>query len=208
MSRARRVAIVATVLVATALAAPSIAPAAEPSRKPSPEQGAFAEKPGYLQLQAKAMFGTGLRFNNPYRLPTVLGDTAESVSRTPVYTDLGLAVLFGSPMHFQHGADLSVSMPLEGIRQTVLVPSYVLSRRRGALAAALRVATPIVLTPNTTVGGELAVSGTYYFRAAVGARVEVVGDVFYGAGTIERATPAYPMLSLALGIVVAYEVLP
>lgn len=208
MSRARRAVVAATALAATALVAPSLAPAAEPPRPPSPELVAFAEKPGYLQLQAKAMFGTGLRFNNPYRLPTVLGDTAESVSRTPVYTDLGLAALFGGPAHFQHGVDLALSMPLEGIRQTVLVPSYVLSRRRGALAAALRVATPIVLTPNATVGGELAVSGTYYFRAAVGARVEVVGDVFYGAGTIERATPAYPMLSLALGIVVAYEVLP
>ena len=37
---------------------------------------------------------------------------------------------------------------------------------------------------------------------------EIVGDVFYGAGTREVATPAYPVLSAQLGLVLAVEVLP
>lgn len=172
------------------------------------ELAAFDDKPGYVQFQAKSLVGTGLRFNNPYRLATPLGETAESVSRTATYLDVGAAVLFGSPSRFQHGAELGLSFALEGIRQSVLTPSYVLARRKGSIAGALRVGTPVVLSPNVTFGGELAVSGTWFFRAAIGARAEVVGNLFYGAGTVERAVPAYPMLSFALGLVVAYEVLP
>lgn len=174
----------------------------------SPELFAFEDKPGYFQLQAQSLVGTGLRFNNPYRLATVLGETAESVSRTPVYLDLGAAVLFGGPTRFQHGAQLGFSIALEGVRQAVFTPSYVLARRRGMFAVQARVGTPIVLTPDVTVGGELALAGTWFFRAALGLRAEVVGDVFYGAGTVERKVPAYPMLSFAAGLVVAYEVLP
>lgn len=174
----------------------------------SPELFAFEDKPGYFQLQAQSLVGTGLRFNNPYRLATVLGETAESVSRTPVYLDLGAAVLFGGPTRFQHGAQLGFSIALEGVRQAVFTPSYVLARRKGAFALQARVGTPIVLTPDVTVGGELALAGTWFFRAALGLRAEVVGDVFYGAGTVERKVPAYPMLSFAAGLVVAYEVLP
>ena len=43
---------------------------------------------------------------------------------------------------------------------------------------------------------------------ALGVRAELVGDVFYGAGTVERRVPAYPMLSVAVGLVFVYEVLP
>lgn len=179
-----------------------------PAPKKSDERAAFAEKGGYLRLQGKMLVGTGLRFNNPYRLPTALGSDAESVSRSAFYLDSGLAALFGSPTGFQHGAELGLSFALEGVRQLVLVPSYVVSRQKGPFQAQLRVGTPIVLTPSTTVGGELALSGTYYLRAAVGLRAELVGDVFYGAGTLERSVPAYPMLSIALGIVVAWESLP
>lgn len=174
----------------------------------SPELFAFEDKPGYFQLQAQSLVGTGLRFNNPYRLATVLGDTAESVSRTPAYLDLGAAVLFGGPTRFQHGAQLGFSIALEGVRQAVFTPSYVLARRWGMFAVHARVGTPIVLTPDATVGGELALAGTWFFRAALGLRAEMVGDVFYGAGTVERKVPAYPMLSFAAGLVVAYEVLP
>ncbi len=186
----------------------SLEPKPEKAQKKDPELSAFDDKPGFVQLQGKALVGTGLRFNNPYRLPTALGDSAESVSRTAFYLDTGAAILFGGPTRFQHGLDLAFSFALEGIRQVVFTPSYVLARRKGPFAAALRIATPIVLTPSTTVGGELALSGTYFFRAALGVRAEVVGDVFYGAGTFDRAVPAYPMLSFALGLVVAWEALP
>lgn len=186
----------------------SATPKPKAEKGTSPELFAFEDKPGYFQLQAQSLVGTGLRFNNPYRLATVLGETAESVSRTPAYLDLGAAVLFGGPTRFQHGAQLGFSIALEGVRQAVFTPSYVLARRKGAFALQARVGTPIVLTPDVTVGGELALAGTWFFRAALGLRAEVVGDVFYGAGTVERKVPAYPMLSFAAGLVVAYEVLP
>ena len=194
---------------ATASTTASTSTPRKPNEKgASPELFAFEDKPGYFQLQAQSLVGTGLRFNNPYRLATVLGETAESVSRTPAYLDLGAAVLFGGPTRFQHGAQLGFSIALEGVRQAVFTPSYVLARRKGAFALQARVGTPIVLTPDVTVGGELALAGTWFFRAALGLRAEVVGDVFYGAGTVERKVPAYPMLSFAAGLVVAYEVLP
>jgi hypothetical protein len=37
---------------------------------------------------------------------------------------------------------------------------------------------------------------------------EVVGDVFYGTGTREVKTAAYPVLSGQLGFLGTYEVLP
>ncbi len=206
---------VATLALLPALTAAGLAAAepavAAPVATPTPARGelaAFADRPGYAQLQARTLVGAGLRFNNPYRLATPLGASAESVSRTPFYADLGVAALLGAPRGFQHGLDLGVALALEGVRQSVLTPSYLLYRRKGAFAGAARLGTPVVLTPDVTVGAELALSATYFFRAALGARAELIGDVFYGAGTVERKVPAYPMLSLALGVVVVYEVLP
>src|SRR5262245_41434599 len=56
----------------------------------SPKEEPFATKPGYSQIFATVMGGTGLRFNNPYRLATPLGGDAESVSRTAAFVDFGL----------------------------------------------------------------------------------------------------------------------
>ncbi|HQY62966.1 MAG: hypothetical protein IPF92_02640 [Myxococcales bacterium] len=194
----------AGLLWAASLATAPSAAYGEPSR----ELAALADKPGYMQLQARALVGAGLRFNNPYRLATPLGSTAESVSRAPFYLDVGAAGLLGSPRGFQHGVDLGLATSLEGVAQSVFTPSYVLYRRWHALAGAARVGTPIVLGPDVTWGLELAMSVTYFVRGALGVRAEIVGDVFYGAGTVERRVPAYPMLSGALGLVFAYEVLP
>jgi hypothetical protein len=44
------------------------------------------EPGGAAQLAAALFFGRGLRFNNPYRLSTQLGDTAESLSLTATST--------------------------------------------------------------------------------------------------------------------------
>ena len=83
----------------------------------------FATKSGYAQLFVSVMGGTGLRFNNPYRLATPLGDDAESVSRTAGYVDIGLAGTLGNPLGFQHGFALRTTVAVEGIGQVVMTPS-------------------------------------------------------------------------------------
>ncbi len=108
------------------------------------------ERPGYFQLQIHTLVGTGLRFNNPYRLATPLGSTAESVSRTAAYLDLGTALILCSPSGFQHGPQLRASLALEGVRQTVLTHSYLLYRRRRSLAAFARIGVPIVVSPDAS----------------------------------------------------------
>jgi hypothetical protein len=42
----------------------------------------------------------------------------------------------------------------------------------------------------------------------VGITGELVGNLFYGAGTREVSSAAYPVLSAQVGLTVAYEVLP
>ena len=65
-----------------------------------------------------------------------------------------------------------------------------------------------MLTPDPTVGFEAGVGGVWFVRGGIGVTGELVGDLFYGAGTREVATPAYPLLSAQLGLTIAYEVLP
>lgn len=168
----------------------------------------LATKPGYGQIFATVMGGTGLRFNNPYRLATPLGEDAESISRSSAYVDLGLAMTLGNPLGFQHGAALRTTMAVEGAGQVVMTPSYFLWRRRGALAAFGRAGIPLVLTPDATWGFEGAVGGAFFFLGGVGLVAEITADVFYGAGTTDVATATYPMLSGQLGLIGTYEVLP
>src|SRR5689334_18556383 len=108
---------------------------APPAKTGLDREEPFATKSGYTQIFATVMGGTGLRFNNPYRLATPLGDDAESVSRTAAYVDLGLAMTLGSPLGFQHGASLRTSIAVEGVGQVVMTPSYFGWRRWRALAA-------------------------------------------------------------------------
>jgi hypothetical protein len=165
-------------------------------------------KPGYVQLFATALVGDGLRFNNPYRLATPLGSTAESVSRTATYLDLGLAATIGAPLGFQHGIAFRVSLALEGVPQAVMVPAYLLWRRWRVWAVYGRAGIPIVLTPDVTPGLEGGAGAVWFVRGGIGVTGELVGDLFYGAGTRESATPTYPVLSAQLGLTMAYEVLP
>src|SRR5262245_58391121 len=86
---------------------------AEP--RPAPPGDGATPISALLQLS----FGRGVRFNNPYRLATPLGDTAESVSLAATYLDLGGALLFG-PGDFRHGVSLGGAVALQGIGQLVL----------------------------------------------------------------------------------------
>lgn len=176
--------------------------------KPKPEPDPFRTRPGYVQLFVTTFFGDGLRFNNPYRLSTPLGSDAESVSRTAPYIDVGLGATFGNPLGYQHGVALRTSAALHGVGQVVMTPSYLGYRRWSALALYGRAGVPIVVTPDATWGLEAGLGATWYFLGGIGVAAEMVGDVFYGAGTRDKATVTYPVLSGQLGFVVAYEVLP
>jgi len=206
-ARVRSAALVALAVVGSATVVRAEERPEGPAAPPKQEDP-FETKPGYAQVFATAMGGTGLRFNNPYRLATPLGDDAESVSRTNAYVDLGLAMTFGSPLGFQHGAAFRTTLGVEGVGQVVMTPSYFGWRRKGPLAAFGRVGIPLVLTPDPTWGFEGAVGGVFFFLGGIGVVAEIVGDVFYGTGTREVATAAYPVLSGQLGFIGTYEVLP
>jgi hypothetical protein len=157
---------------------------------------------------ASAFFGDGLRFDNPYRLATPLGSSAESISRTSSYVDVGLAAVYGDARGLQHGVALRMSLAVEGVEQAVLVPSYLLWRRFRSVAAFARVGPALVLNPDVTWGSEASLGGVWFVRGGVGVAAELVGDLFYGAGTRDVATPAYPVFSGQLGVILSYEVLP
>ena len=162
----------------------------------------------YLRLLGSALAGTGLRFNNPYRLATPLGDDAESLSRTAAYVDLGVTMLVGDPSLVQHGPGLRLSIAVEGIGQQVLAPSYLVCKQWGSLQPCARAAIPLVIAPDGNVGAELGLGLTYWLRAGLGATGEMVGSLFYGASTRDVSYPAYPILSFQAGLVISYEVLP
>lgn len=180
----------------------------EGPEKVAPEGDPFRNKPGYLQLFVTTMFGTGIRFNNPYRLATPLGSDAESLSRTAVYGDFGVAATFGNPLGVQHGIALRVSVALEGVGQLVATPSYFVWRRWNAFAAYGRLGIPVVVTPSTSWGLEAGVGGAWFFLGGIGVAAEIVGDVIYGAGTADVATATYPLLSGQLGLITTFEALP
>ncbi|HEY1695598.1 MAG TPA: hypothetical protein VGG39_25700 [Polyangiaceae bacterium] len=189
-------------VLALAVLAPATARAQDADHAPRGTKG------GWVDVVATAFVGDGLRFNNPYRLATILGSSAESLSRTAVYTDVGAGMLLGDPTFLAHGPVLRVSLALEGIQQAVLTPAYMVLHRWSQWGVYGRVGVPIVLTPDTTYGFEGGAGGIWYARAGIGVVAELVGDVFYGAGTREVATPAYPVLSPQVGLWLSWEALP
>lgn len=204
----------ATVTIVLATPRPAFAQTAEgevasPSRRREAPDAPLATKPGYVQVFATALVGAGLRFNNPYRLATPLGDDAESVSLTAPYLDLGAAGTFiGDPLGVQHGLALRMSVAVSGVRQSVFTPSYFVVRRWSVLALHGRAGIPIVLSPDLTTGLEAAAGGTWFVLGGIGVTAELIGDLFYGAGTGDVATVTYPVLSAQIGVTGVYEVLP
>jgi hypothetical protein len=189
------------ILIALAIGATASNAHAEEAR---PE----AQKGPYVEIFATTFVGDGLRFNNPYRLATPLGSSAESVSRTAAYADIGGALTLGNPFGLRHGLAVRTSIALEGVHQSVVTPAYILWRRWSAWGVYGRVGVPIVLSPDLTWGLEGGLGGVWFVRGGIGIAGEIVGDLFYGAGTREVRTPAYPVMSAQLGIMIAYEVLP
>jgi hypothetical protein len=181
-----------------------------PAERPAPLRPAgFAPKGTYVEPFASVGVGRGLRFNNPFRLETQLGDDAESASLTASYLDFGVGTAFGDPSGFRHGAVLHFSIALDGVNQQVLTPSYILLRPLLAeLTAYARAGTPIVLEPDLGGGVELGVGAVWFVTAGAGLTAELVGDLFFGAATWERDPSVIPIASLQLGAWFEYEVLP
>jgi hypothetical protein len=175
------------------------------ARDSSAESPSSAHALGPIEVLATAFAGDGLRFNNPYRLATVLGSDARSLSRTSSYAEVGVAIAIGDPSYAANGLAVRVSIALEGTRQSILTPSYLILRRMGPWAAYARAGVPLVLTPDVTWGFEGAAGGIWFARAGIGIATEFVGDVFYGAGIREVATPAYPVLSAQAGLWLSWE---
>src|SRR5689334_12933139 len=79
-----------------AVGADSEDPFNEPKERvaPAPHRTEPARTPraahGYQHWLGGVGVGKGLRLNNPYRLPRVLGDDAESLSLTATYLDVHL----------------------------------------------------------------------------------------------------------------------
>jgi hypothetical protein len=163
----------------------------------------------YARLFASLAFGAGLRFNNPYRLSTQLGETGESLSLTAPFADVGAGAAFGAPDGIQQGVALRLSAALRGVAQQVLTPSYMLMYRGPhRLLGYGRVGTPWILSPDPNVGGELAAGGAFFVTAGLGVCGELTASVFYGAGTREVRYAVYPILSASLGVIADFEVLP
>jgi hypothetical protein len=192
-------------------AAPPTAPPAEESDREASRSKLrqLTERGAYFDFFGTAMFGDGLRFDNPYRLSHQFGATGQSLSSTAPYMDLAIAATTGPPEGLQHGARLGWTVSVNGVPQQVITPSYLALRRLGASFIVYGWAgLPILLEPDANVGGELAVGGSWLARAGLGAAFALVADGFYGAGTRDTRAAFYPVVSAQLGIFVAYEVLP
>lgn len=153
--------------------------------------------------------GRGLRLNNPYRLSTPLGSSAESLSLTAPYSDFGLAVLFGDAEGFQQGGIVSLSLSLTGVPQQVLAPGYAALFRFGPrLQARGSLAFPILLQPEANIGADASVGAAWMFLAGLGLVSDVVFSLYEGAATDQHAATLIPVLSVQLGLTIDVEVLP
>lgn len=163
----------------------------------------------HAHLFGALAIGRGIRLNNPYRLATPLGDTAESLSLSATYLDLSLGAAIGAADGIAHGGALHLSVATEGVPQEVITPSYVaLHRFADGWIAYGRAGIPIVLEPDVNAGFELAAGGAWLLSAGLGVTAELVGSVFYGAATHDESVTIIPIVSLQIGVLVDYEILP
>jgi hypothetical protein len=154
-----------------------------------------ADEPPPISGLLSLAVGRGLRFNNPYRLERPLGD-------------IGAALVFGQ-RDFRHGASLGGDVALQGIGQLVLTPSYLAQfGLSDALGVSSRIGVPIVVAPDTSLGLEAAVGSNLALAYGLGAQLELVGSVYFGAATEETSITTIPMLSLQLGVFFEHGVSP
>jgi hypothetical protein len=176
---------------------------------PSTTSTPIAPTARYLHVFGSAAIGRGLRFNNPYRLSTVLGDDAESLSLSATYADFGLGALLGEPRGLQHGAALHLSVATDGITQEVASLSYQALHPLGSRwFVGGRGGVPVILEPDLNAGLELAGTGAFMLGGGLGLGAELAFSLFYGAATLEHSASVIPLLSFQLGVWLDYEVLP
>jgi hypothetical protein len=158
----------------------------------------------YLHTFGELSLGKGLHTNNPYRL-----GTSDAVGFTATYLDLSLGVAFGPPDGFQQGAQVSFLTATDGIAQQVLGLYYAALYPLGEHALVRgHAGIPFVLGPDPTLGLEAGAGGVWLFTGGIGASAELVGSLFYGAATPDRAKTAIPVFALQVGAWFDYEVLP
>jgi hypothetical protein len=163
----------------------------------------------YARTQLDVGVGKGLRLNNPFRLQTQLGSSAESLSLSAAYLDLRGAMLLGDPFGWHYGGALSVGLALEGIAQQVVTPAFSTgSPLSEQFFLAALVGCPLVLGPDFNAGVELGLELSYWPRAGWGFYSGVLWDQFWGAATDEASAASIPILALQMGVSLQYEVLP
>ena len=199
----------ALVLSLIAAPLPALGQPSTPADGVAPARAQPLADADHAHLFGALAIGRGLRLNNPYRLATPLGDSAESLSLSATYLDLSLGMALGPRDGIAHGGVLHLAVALDGIPQEVLTPSYVaLHRFEGGWLAYGRAGVPVVLEPDLNAGLELAAGGAWLFTAGLGATIELSGSVFYGAATHDTEITVIPIVALSIGVFVDYEILP
>jgi len=179
-------------------------PAAAPAAAPT----GFGTPGPYVHLFSTLGYGRGLRWNNPYRLQTELGDS-NGLSLTAGYWDIALGATLGAPDGLQHGVVLHLSLAANGVAQQAFSLSYIGQVPLGASALAYaRAGVPFVLSPDLGIGVEAAAGAAYFVSGGVGITAELVQSLYVGAATWEHDPTLWPVSSLQLGLWFDFEVLP
>lgn len=161
-----------------------------------------------FRLFASLEFGRGFRFNNPYRLATELGTSAESVSLIAPYGDLGLGFAYGPPDGLQYGAAVHLAAAMAGVSGYAMSYCFQVTYRGPRRFLAYGRVGPTLNTPEVTGGAEIAGGFGWFVTSYLAVAGELIGDVWWGAGTHQVAVATYPILSAQLGLLVDYELLP
>lgn len=141
----------------------------------------------------------------------------------PSYIDLAGGVVLPGAGRLRHAFQLGVSGNLDGdgsalvgvepFTQWVITPSYVV--RIGLnddpvpfAQLTARVGVPLSLSPDFSVGAEVAVGGQFMFLAGLGAYAELGYSVFFGATDRSESLSVHHLLAVTAGITIDFELLP
>jgi hypothetical protein len=153
--------------------------------------------------------GGGLRLNNPFRLQTPLGDSAESLSLTAPTLDVRAAVLLGDPFGAHHGLSVSTAIAMQGVPQQVVTPAYQFAWQLGArFWWRAHLGASIVTQPDVNLGVEAGSGLAVMVRAGLGVQLGLVYAHYLGAALDQTEATSIPIVGGQVGITAIYEVLP